>query len=600
MLKQMKIGKRLIVTFMLIAIIASIAGIVGLVLLNQSDKDYSEALIGNGFVQGDIGNYNAYINKGGALVRDIINLTNKDEVLAAQAELEETKKLTQESIDKAALNCKTPAEIAILDKINAAAPKYKASRDKAIELALSGKKEEASNMFQDEARMYLLECVSGGQELMDLNVKVGKEVSVSLSAQSKLGNVIVITIIVVSLTISIILAIVISRGISVPIKNCADRLDLFSKGDLHTEVPVTGSRDEIGMMMISLKETTEYIQTMISDIGRGLDEIANGNLDVDSDIGYKGDFKAIETAIDKILISLNDTLGQINQSSDQVSNGSDQVSSGAQALSQGAAQQASSVEELAATINEISSQVKSTAENAKIASNKSNDAGDEVVKSNQKMQSLITAMAEISNSSKEIGKVIKTIEDIAFQTNILALNAAVEAARAGAAGKGFAVVADEVRNLASKSAEAAKSTTALIEGSISAVEKGTMLADETASSLVTVVDSTQAVGGLINLISTATNEQSTSITQVTLGIDQISSVVQTNSATAQESAAASEELSGQAQMLRDLVSRFKLKESHMNYGQNESNSYQSGSSHNTQYSAPHNAAHDDYDSSSKY
>ncbi|MEG2144356.1 MAG: methyl-accepting chemotaxis protein, partial [Oscillospiraceae bacterium] len=197
--------------------------------------------------------------------------------------------------------------------------------------------------------------------------------------------------------------------------------------------------------------------------------------------------------------------------------------------------------------------------NANLASGKMNTAGNEINESDKKMQQLIAAMANISKSSQEIGKVIKTIEDIAFQTNILALNAAVEAARAGAAGKGFAVVADEVRNLASKSAEAAKGTTALIEGSIQAVSNGTQLADATARSLANVVTTSMEVSVIVDKISKASSEQANAIKQVTMGVDQISSVVQTNSATAEESAAASEELSGQASMLKDLVSRFKLK-----------------------------------------
>ncbi|MEG1894902.1 MAG: methyl-accepting chemotaxis protein, partial [Oscillospiraceae bacterium] len=198
------------------------------------------------------------------------------------------------------------------------------------------------------------------------------------------------------------------------------------------------------------------------------------------------------------------------------------------------------------------------AENAHLASQKSAEAGAEVMVSNQKMEQLVVAMEKISQSSVDIGKVIKVIEDIAFQTNILALNAAVEAARAGTAGKGFAVVADEVRNLASKSAEAAKGTTALIEGSVEAVKNGTRLVDDTAKSLGTVAQSAKDVGELIDRIAAASNDQASAATQVTQGVEQISSVVQTNSATAEESAAASEELSGQATMLRQLVEKFKL------------------------------------------
>lgn len=218
------------------------------------------------------------------------------------------------------------------------------------------------------------------------------------------------------------------------------------------------------------------------------------------------------------------------------------------------------MEELAATINEISNQVKSNAENAHNVNKLADDVGLKMTESNQQMQTMIEAMKEISSSSSEIGKIIKTIEDIAFQTNILALNAAVEAARAGEAGKGFAVVADEVRNLASKSAEASKNTAVLIESSILAVEKGTKIADETAHTLLESVEGAQKVTRTIDQISKASEEQASSISQITQGIDQISNVVQTNSATAEESAAASEELSGQAQILKGLISQFKLKD----------------------------------------
>ncbi|MEG2769855.1 MAG: methyl-accepting chemotaxis protein [Oscillospiraceae bacterium] len=374
--------------------------------------------------------------------------------------------------------------------------------------------------------------------------------------------VICIVLLVVGLVLSIVMALVSTSSITRPMKKIEKAMGEMGNGSLQINVDYQ-SKDEIGFLAEKVNFVVQCISGIIEDVGFVLGEMADGNFNVKSKIGdlYINDYAPVLGAMRNINTKLSDTLTQINEASEQVSSGSDQVSSGAQALSQGATEQASSVEELAATINEISQQIKSNAANAKEASAITTQAGSEVEVSNQKMQDLIVAMRDISNSSSEIGKVIKTIEDIAFQTNILALNAAVEAARAGAAGKGFAVVADEVRNLASKSAEAAKGTTALIENSIAVVGKGTQLVDDTAKSLITVVDGARDASMIVDKIATASNEQANSIAQVTMGVDQISSVIQTNSATAEESAAASEELSSQAALLKELVSHFKLKKS---------------------------------------
>lgn len=318
------------------------------------------------------------------------------------------------------------------------------------------------------------------------------------------------------------------------------------------------TEDEIGMLATAFSKTADNLKEMIHDISRILDAIAHGDLTVDIRANYAGDLEPIAIALQRILKQLSDTMVRINQSADQVAVGSEQVSFAAQALSQGTTEQASSIQELAATINEISSQISDNADNAQQASQLVAGVGEAMTHSNQKMQEMVQAMDNISDSSSEIGKIIKAIEDIAFQTNILALNAAVEAARAGAAGKGFAVVADEVRNLASKSAEASKNTAALIEASIRAVEDGTKIADETAQVLMEAVQGITEVVITIDKISDASQGQANSILQVTQGVDQISGVVQTTSATAEESAATSEELSGQSQVLKQLVSEFKL------------------------------------------
>ena len=274
---------------------------------------------------------------------------------------------------------------------------------------------------------------------------------------------------------------------------------------------------------------------------------------------YAGEFAKVKFALLNLSDRLTDLIGNIQQSSDFVSSSAKNVASGAQNLTEGSMAQASSIEELSATINDISTRVKLNAENAGKVDSEAQISRTELSKSDGQMQEMKQSMNNINEKSTEISKIIKTIDDIAFQTNILALNAAIEAARAGEAGKGFAVVADEVRNLAQKSAEAAKNTTVLIDETVKAVEMGTNLADSTAVSLHQVVEGQDSLSTLISEIARASEEQSQAIAQVTTGIDQISGVVQQNSATAEESSAASSELNAQAEKLRAQISRFRLR-----------------------------------------
>ena len=321
-------------------------------------------------------------------------------------------------------------------------------------------------------------------------------------------------------------------------------------------------QDEIGDLAAAIQSVMQHVREIISDLSDKLSELAKGNFRVslENTEQYPGAYRPLLNSLQEISNDLNKTMAEIKTSAREVNAGAEQVSSGAQGLSQGATEQASSIEELSATVNDISEHIKKTAENTRLANTEAQNAGKEVSHSDKQMQQMKAAMENINQKSGEISKIIKTIDDIAFQTNILALNAAIEAARAGVAGKGFAVVADEVGNLAQKSANAAKDTTMLIEETLQAVEQGTVLADSTAESLQRVVTGASKVTELVNQIAEASVEQSRAVEQVSTGIDQISSVVQSNTATAEESAAASEELSGQANILNELVGRFQLKE----------------------------------------
>lgn len=449
----------------------------------------------------------------------------------------------------------------LIDSLKTEWDNYLTVHEEMIELSNSNFTRQATYIMQDKSVKLYEKLADICKQIIAFNQEGGEKSNTAADQIYSSARFITILIILIVLLISILTSIYIIRSILKPVNEIDFVAKEIANGKLDSSITYQ-SKDELGILAVNFNKTVTRLRNYVNyidEIAMILDQISNGNLVFQLTYDYAGEFAKIKRSLENISESLNTTMGQINQASDQVASGSDQVASGSQALSQGATEQASSVQELAATINDISVQVNSNAENAINANEKVDILGEEINRSNDQMGEMIHAMKKISDTSGQIGKIIKDIEDIAFQTNILALNAAVEAARAGEAGKGFAVVADEVRNLASKSAEAAANTTTLIEDSIKAVKNGTGIVDETAVSLTKVAEEAKSVISIVTMISDACRQQASSLTQVTQGIDQISSVVQTNSATAEESAAASEELSSQAQTLKTLVSKFKMK-----------------------------------------
>lgn len=381
-------------------------------------------------------------------------------------------------------------------------------------------------------------------------------------SDSFFGIIVTIVLLIVTVAIASLISLRLAVGIGAPIKACAERLNLLSKGDLDAPVPEFQRNDEVGDLVSSTQIIVDGLSRILKDIDYLLENMGSGNFVVDSQVPdlYIGDFNPLLVSMRRIKQKLSDALSQIHTSADQISAGASQVSDGAQSLAQGATEQASSIQELAATIHEISESSQETAVVSKTSKDHAEEAGREVVQCNEMMSQMTVAMKEIRESSQKIGKIITTIEDIAFQTNILALNAAVESARAGEAGKGFAVVADEVRNLASKSDQAAKATKELIESSVTSVENGSAIVSDVTEALQKTTELAGfAVGDMVK-VADMVEDAVTAISQVTEALDQISSVVQTNSATSEESAAASEELSSQAQLLDNLVGQFQLPE----------------------------------------
>ena len=343
-----------------------------------------------------------------------------------------------------------------------------------------------------------------------------------------------------------------------PIKEASSVLQKLAQGNLHTMVKGEYKGDH-AKIKEDLNQTITSLAAYVGEITGTLAAMGQGNLTVEITTEFRGDFSAIKKSLNDINMQLSTTLADIDEVSAQVESGALQISDSGQALAQGTTEQASSIQELSSSIEEVADETKDNAIRANEANERAMAVRSNAAVGNTQMGKMVAAMTAINESSQNISKIIKVIDDIAFQTNILALNAAVEAARAGQHGKGFAVVAQEVRNLAVRSSAAAKETTSLIEGSIDKVEVGTQIADETAVSLKEILAEIEKVTGLVKNIADASNDQAREIKQINQGIEMVSMVVQTNSATAEQSAAASEELSGQAQLLKQMVGGFEIR-----------------------------------------
>jgi methyl-accepting chemotaxis protein len=371
------------------------------------------------------------------------------------------------------------------------------------------------------------------------------------------NSILQIVLIGLIMLVSVIIALFIIRLTVKPTIKVTDAAERLAKGELDIHIGVS-SQNEVGRMAAALNSAISLINGYIRDISDNLGQMARGDMCVDVDLDYIGDFAAIKQSMQDMVTALNHTLQAINTAAEQVSTGSAQVAGGAQALATGSSEQASSVEELSGAVTKIADQAAENSSNVQTATQYVEQAVSGVNASNEHMEQLTAAMTEIGSASNQITNITKIIEDIAFQTNILALNAAIEAARAGNAGKGFAVVADEVRNLAAKSADAAKQTAELIQASVATVTKGTQITGQTAQILHDVREQAQMVNDSIVRIEQASSEQAVAIEQIKQGLSQVSAVVQTNAATAEENSATSEEMSAQAATLREEVGKFKL------------------------------------------
>ncbi len=454
----------------------------------------------------------------------------------------------------------TAAEQKMIDDMYALSNQLVPLEDEAMKNVQDGKRAAAIEYVYGEAYNASIAQINTLKEqfLATLEKRTSEQINnlEQASNQIRIRMILALVLVEIMLLFNILL---VRLKVLRPVMTIKKQMAEISQGNLSAEFALTPDTSEIGSLVASIHETKRELKKYISDIDTTLTQMAHGNMDQTTGNDYRGEFLPIQRALGQILDSLNSALSQINQTSERVSGESDRMSTSAQSLADGATEQAAAVEELSASILEISKQVNSTSEDANNANKASEEAMTHLMLCNEKMEALRVAIEDISNSSRQIGGITKTIQDISLQTNILALNASVEAARAGEAGKGFAVVAGEVQSLANKSSESAKNISELIEKSIKQVQSGAALSVETMNALTQVISSGEQSAAMIGRIASFATQEAESLEQVTEGMNQISDVVQTNAATAEDSASSAQKLRRSAEELRIAVSKFQLR-----------------------------------------
>lgn len=555
---NLKIAKKLTISFIVVALIAGAVGAVGIENLNKISTLDADLYEQHTAIMPDLVTIGSNYQMERGLLKDLLILKDEnkkrekiDKMKALHEELEASIKNLESKVNDSRVTKK-------LEELSKLVNSFRQLRDKEMDLIAKGQEQQATEIMYGEGAVLADNVDESLVELSGLKANLAKTASDNNALSAKTSTITMIIIIVFGIVIAICLGIFLSRIISRPIKKMVEAADKLALGEININVEID-TKEEIGSLAEAFKRMIENTREQ----AMAAERIAAGDLTIKVNVKSQNDVLGKKLA--EMIEKNNEVLCNISSAAEQVASGSKQISDSSIELSQGATEQASSIEELTASFEEISAQTQLNAQNA----DKANELAEEVklnaIQGNKQMQEMLKAIEEINEASGNISKVIKVIDDIAFQTNILALNAAVEAARAGQHGKGFAVVAEEVRNLAERSANAAKETTAMIESTIKKSEGGAKIAIDTASELNEIVNGIENVAKLVNEIAAASNDQATGLSQINDGIIGVSQVVQSNSATSEEGAAASEELSSQAEFLREMVGKFKLRENFRTY-----------------------------------
>lgn len=562
---ELKIRERLSKSYLQVIFIASISAIVGIIALLVMTRTYNNALNNYGFSQGDIGKAMTAFSGARSEVRAAVGYTDEDIISDAKDTYYTRKDSFQQYLDDIESSMVTQAGKDAYNQIVKDLDGYWDLSDQLIEEG-STTDQEISKKVQrreaDELGPAYQVVYNDLKNLMNVNVQKGDQIESVLAVMEIIAVIIMIAVIILSILSGRRYGNQIADGISKPLQQISERLKTFAEGDLDSEFPEHDAKDEVAEMIETAREMADNLNVIISDSGRLLNEMADGNFAIatDHEERYTGKFNDLLIGIRNMNRKINDSLHQVEETAEQVSLGSGNMAEAAQSLAEGATEQAGAVEELQATIADITANVEHTAENLQKSHADARKYADDADHSREQMHAMVEAMQRISESSMKIENIISELEDIASQTNLLSLNASIEAARAGEAGKGFAVVADQIRKLAEQSAASAVSTRELIEGSIHDVEEGNKAVVLVSETLDEVIKGINDIADTSKSLSENSQSQATAMEQAEQGVNQISEVVQSNSAMAQETSATSEELSAQAETLDNLVKQFKLRE----------------------------------------